>query len=60
MRLNQEENKNMFMNFTKKPQFATRVQLGGANVEQMKKANILGLILSRNLSWDVNFEAIIN
>ena len=49
----------MLINFTKKHQFATRVQLRGANAEQVTKAKILGLILSDDLSWDANCQAII-
>ena len=48
----------MLINLIKKHQFATRVKLRGANIEQVTKAKILGKILSDDLSWDANCDAI--
>ena len=59
MKLNVKKTKIMLINFTKKHQFATRVKLRGVNIEQITKAKILGLILSDDLSWDANCDAII-
>ena len=49
----------MLINFTKYYQFATRIKLNNANVEQVTEAKILDSILSDYLSWNSNCANII-
>ena len=52
--LNQKKTKLMVFNYTDNYQFSTRLQLNNENVEIVKYARLLGVIISDNLSWDKN------
>ena len=54
MILSQKKTKIMIINFTKNYQFSTRLQLNNTNLEVVKEAKLLGMILSDNLKWDSN------
>ena len=59
MRLNKSKTKIMIINFTRKYKFATRIQLQNENIQIVNHAKILGTIISDQLTWDANCEAII-
>ena len=54
MALNPSKSKNMIINFTRKYQFGTRLEIDGKNIEIVKSAKILGTIITDDLSWDDN------
>ena len=54
MVLNQKKTKLMVFNYTDNYQFSTRLQLNNENLEIVKYARLLGVIISDNLSWDNN------
>ena len=59
MALNKSKTKYMVINFTKKFQFSTRIQLEGILVEEVQECQLLGLTLTQNLSWHKNTENIV-
>ena len=59
IKLNKKKTTIMLINFTKKHQFSTRLKLKDTNIEQVKHFKVLGTILSDDLSWDANCNAII-
>ena len=59
MKLNKKKTTIMLINFTKKHQFSTRLKLQDTNIEQVKHFKVLGTILSDDLTWDANCNAII-
>ena len=54
MILNQKKTKVMIFNFTEKYQFTTRLKLNDDNLEVVRQAKLLGVIISDNLKWDEN------
>ena len=59
MCLNKSKTKYMVVNFTKKFQFSTRIQLEGRLIEEVQECQLLGLTLTPNLSWHKNTENIV-
>ena len=59
MCLNKSKTKYMVVNFTKKFQFSTRIQLEGRLLEEVQECQLLGLTLTQNLSWHKNTENIV-
>ena len=59
MALNKSKTKYMVINFTKKFQFSTRIQLEGRLIEEVQECQLLGLTLTQNLSWHKNTENIV-
>ena len=51
---NHKKTKLMVFNYTDNYQFSTRLQLNNENLEIVKYARLLGVIISDNLSWDNN------
>ena len=49
----------MTVNFTKNYQFSTRLSLEGSNLEEVNEVKLLGVILSNNLKWHSNTQAIV-
>ena len=56
MKLNEKKTKSMIFNFSKNNQFTTRLEMNGANLEIVKEAKLLGIILTDSLKWDKNTE----
>ena len=54
MILNQKKTKVMIFNFTDKYQFTAKLDLNGENLEVVKEAKLLGVIVSDDLKWDLN------
>ena len=54
MFLNEKKSKAMIVNFTKKYQFTTRLQLNATNLEIVDSMKILGTILNNKLDWNQN------
>ena len=54
MVLNEKKTKVMVFNFTDNHQFSTRIKLNDENLEIVKYAKLLGVIISDNLKWDEN------
>ena len=59
MVLNQKKTKVMLINFTEKYQFSTRLQLNNENLEMVKYAKLLGVIISDDLKWDLNTNSLV-
>ena len=59
MILNQKKTKVMIFNFTDKYQFTAKLDLNGENLEVVKKAKLLGVIISDDLKWDLNTSYIV-
>ena len=49
----------MLINFTEKYQFSTRLQLNNENLEMVKYAKLLGVIISDDLKWDLNTNSLV-
>lgn len=54
MILNQKKTKVMFFNFTDNYQFTARLQLNNENLEVVKQAQLLGVVITDDLKWDDN------
>ena len=54
MKLNEKKTKTMIFNFSKKHQFTTRLQVNSVNIDIVKEAKLLGVILTDKLTWDKN------
>ena len=54
MILNQKKTKCMIFNFTENYKFTTRLQMNNENIEVVKQAKLLGVIISDDLKWDEN------
>ena len=54
MMINNKKTKAMIINFTKKHQFTTRLELNNKNIEVVPEMKILGTIISNSLSWNTN------
>ena len=54
MVLNEKKSKLMVFNFTRKYQFATRIQMNDILLETIHETKILGLTITSNLSWRNN------
>ena len=59
MEINQLKTKTMIFNFTTKYQFTTRLQLKEENIDVVKHTKLLGTIVSDDLRWDMNTNAIV-
>ena len=59
MQLNNSKTKYMIINFTKKYQFSTRIQLENKLLEEVQECRLLGLIINNQLSWHQNSENIV-
>ena len=59
MILNQKKTKVMIFNFTEKYNFTTRLVLNNENLEVVKQAKLLGVIISDDLKWDQNTEYLV-
>ena len=54
MILNQKKTKVMIFNFTEKYKFTTKLTMNQENIEVVKKAKLLGVIITDDLKWDEN------
>ena len=54
MILNQKKTKQMIFNYTHKHQFTTRMSMKNENLEIVKEAKLLGVIISDDLKWNQN------
>jgi hypothetical protein len=59
MILNQKKTKEIVFNFTENYQFSTRLNMNNENLEVVKYAKLLGVIISDNLKWDENTDYIV-
>ena len=59
MVLNSQKTKAMIINFTKKYQFTTRINLEDQNLEIVQQMKILGTTIDNKLNWDKNTDEII-
>ena len=59
MILNQKKTKVMISNFTDKYQFWTNIDLNDENLEVVKQAKILGIMISDDLKLDKNTEYLV-
>ena len=58
MKLNEEKSKIMIFNFTHDYQFSTRVHLNGTLLDTIAETRLLGSIVSSDLKWHSNSEAL--
>ena len=58
MALNKSKTKYMIINFTKKYQFSTRIELQNVLLEEVQECRFLGLIITNQMSWERNTENI--
>ena len=56
MKLNIQKTKTMLFNFSKKYQFATKLNLKNENIEMVRETKLLGTIITDQLCWDRNTE----
>ena len=54
MKLNEKKTKSMIFNFSKNHQFTTRLKVNDVNLEIVKEAKLLGIIITDQLKWDRN------
>ena len=59
MVLNQKKNKVMIFNFTDNYKFTARLALNDENLDVVKQAKLLGVIITDDLKWDSNTEYIV-
>ena len=59
MILNQKKPKVMIFNFTDKYKFTTNLNLNDENLEVVKQAKLLGVMISDDLKWDKNTEYLV-
>ena len=59
MILNQKKTKVMVFNFTDNHQFSSRLTLNNENIDIVKYAKLLGVIISDNLKWDDNTDYLV-
>ena len=44
----------MIFNFSKQHQFISRIQVNSVNIDVVKEAKLLGVIITDKLTWDKN------
>ena len=54
-----KKTKAMIINFSKKKQFHTRLQLNNKNIEVVDSVKILGTVFNKELTWNENCSVII-
>ena len=54
MKLNLEKTKSMIFNFSKKNQFTTNLKVMNTDIEMVKEATLLGVVITDQLTWDRN------
>ena len=59
MILNQKKTKMMIFNFTDKYKCTTNLNLNDENLEVVKQAKLLGVMISDDLKWDKNTEYLV-
>ena len=59
-KLNEDKSKIMIINFSKKYKFATRILMNNTTLETVDETKVLGLIITPNLSWRKNTDALIS
>ena len=59
MQINEKKSNTMIFNFTNKHQFTTRLSINDQNLEVIKSTKLLGTIITDDLKWDANIEAIV-
>ena len=59
MVLNQKKTKVMIFNFTDNYKFTARLALNDENLDIVKQAKLLGVIITDDLKWDSNTEYIV-
>ena len=59
MVLNQKKTKVMIFNFTDNHHFTTKLKLNNENVEIVKYAKLLGVIISDDMKWDNNTDFLV-
>ena len=59
MVLNPKKTKNMIFNFSNDHQFTTKINLKGENIETVDETKLLGTIITSDLKWRRNTEAIV-
>ena len=56
MKLNVKKTKTMLLNFSKKNQFTTKLNIMNTDIEMVKETVLLGTVITDQLSWDRNTE----
>ena len=59
MLLNKKKTKTMNFNFTNNFQFSSRLSIQGEEIETIRETKLLGVMITNNLSWDLNTEFIV-
>ena len=59
MILNAKKTKVMIFNFTNNYQFTTRLALNNENIDVVKQAKLLGVLITDDLKWDANTELLV-
>ena len=59
MIISEKKTKAMIINFSKKKQFHTRLQLNNKNIEVVDSVKILGTVFNKELTWTENCSVII-
>ena len=59
MKLNVKKTKTMLFNFSKKHQFATKLNIMNTDIDMVKDTTLLGTVITDNLTWDRNCEELI-
>ena len=59
MILNEQKTKVMIFNYTENYQFGTRLELNGQNLDVVKQAKLLGVVITNDLKWDANTEYLV-
>ena len=59
MCLNKQKSKFMLINFTRKHQFSTRIELDNTPIQEITECKLLGVIIQNDLSFKKNTQSII-
>ena len=59
MQLNLKKTKSMIFNFSKKNQFTTKLSVNNVDLEIVKEAKLLGIIITSDLKWNKNTKVIV-
>ena len=59
MELNVNKTKVMCFNFTNNFQFSTRLKMSDSTLEIIDQAKLLGVIITKDLSWDANTQSLV-
>ena len=56
MKLNVKKTKNMIINFSKKYQFMTQLNVQNSDIDMVRETTLLGTVITDQLTWDRNTE----